>query len=164
MAKIEDWLHWTPRVLAILFAIFISLFALDVFAEGFGLRALMGFLIHLIPTYLIIIALLIAWRWEKIGGVLFIALGLFYIIMVWPRFEFAVYMIIVGPLILIGLLFFISKLDFKTKKIKVKKAEEKKEIKKAGIVKKAKKVKAKKESKKAKSVKAKKKSKKPKKK
>jgi hypothetical protein len=29
-------LFWTPRLLSILFAIFISLFALDVFGEGYG--------------------------------------------------------------------------------------------------------------------------------
>ena len=30
-------LYWTPRVLGILFALFISIFALDVFGEGYSL-------------------------------------------------------------------------------------------------------------------------------
>ena len=34
--SVKPVLFWTPRILCILFAIFISLFALDVFGEGYG--------------------------------------------------------------------------------------------------------------------------------
>jgi hypothetical protein len=72
-------LFWIPRVLCILFAVFISLFALDVFSERYTLgEMILAFLIHLIPTFLVVLALVIAWRWESIGTVLFIALALFY--------------------------------------------------------------------------------------
>ena len=33
---IRQFLFWSPRVLTILFALFLSLFALDVFEEGYG--------------------------------------------------------------------------------------------------------------------------------
>ena len=33
---VKPVLYWSPRILCILFAIFISLFALDVFGEGDG--------------------------------------------------------------------------------------------------------------------------------
>lgn len=73
-------LFWIPRVLCILFAVFISLFALDVFSERYTLgEMILAFLIHLIPTFLVVLALVIAWRWESIGTVLFIALALFYV-------------------------------------------------------------------------------------
>ena len=38
-------LFWTPRVLCILFAMFLSLFALDVFSEGYGLWQTIGALL-----------------------------------------------------------------------------------------------------------------------
>ena len=44
---------WTPRVLACLFAIFVSLFALEVFGVGYGFwETSLAYLIHLVPVYL----------------------------------------------------------------------------------------------------------------
>ena len=50
-------LYWVPRVLGILFAAFISLFSLDVFAESnYGvLETLIAFVMHNVPTALVII-------------------------------------------------------------------------------------------------------------
>jgi hypothetical protein len=76
----KTWLYWVPRVLAILFALFISLFALDAFAvEKPFLEQLGGFLIHLIPTALVVAAAVIAWKRGVIGGVLFILIGAAYV-------------------------------------------------------------------------------------
>lgn len=76
-------LHWTPRILGILYAAFISIFALDAWGTGAGFwNELAGFLIHLLPTYLIIAALVVAWKNPRLGGILFIvlatAMGLFF--------------------------------------------------------------------------------------
>ncbi len=61
-------LYWIPRILWILFIIFISLFALDVFSEGYSFgETILAFLIHLVPTYILIIALLITWN--RLGAV-----------------------------------------------------------------------------------------------
>jgi hypothetical protein len=69
-------LYWTPRVLGIVLGLFIGIFALDVFGTGQGFwRELGGFIIHLTPTWVILISLTIAWRWERLGGVLFILAG-----------------------------------------------------------------------------------------
>ncbi len=58
-------LLWLPRILCILFAAFISIFALDVFGAGYtASETLVALFMHLIPTGLILIALAIAWRWE----------------------------------------------------------------------------------------------------
>ena len=76
----KNLLYWTPRVLVILFTAFISLFALDVFAEGYTFwETLVALFMHLIPSFLLIIALVVAWRWERVGGLLFIGLGILFL-------------------------------------------------------------------------------------
>jgi hypothetical protein len=55
---VQQLLFWSPRILCILFAGFISMFALDVFDEYHGfLEIAKAMLIHLIPTYIILLAL-----------------------------------------------------------------------------------------------------------
>jgi len=66
-----------------LMIIIMMMFSFDVFGgdESF-VKQLLGFLIHNIPALLFIIALIIAWRYEIAGGimffVLFIAAGIFF--------------------------------------------------------------------------------------
>ncbi|MGQ0603506.1 MAG: DUF7670 domain-containing protein [Anaerolineales bacterium] len=60
-SPMEKLLFWIPRILTILFAGFVSLFALDVFVEGYGFwETLLALLMHLIPTGLILLSLAIA--------------------------------------------------------------------------------------------------------
>jgi len=93
-------------VLAILFAVFLSLFAMDVFKEGYGFwRTALALLIHLGPVYIVIIALIIAWRWEWAGAILFVGLAVFYLVWSWGRFHWGAYAGISGPLALVGVLF-----------------------------------------------------------
>ena len=102
-------LFWTPRILTILFAGFISVFALDVFDEGFGFwQTIPALLIHLIPTWILLVVLVMSWRWEWVGGILFNALGAFYPIMFWGRVHWLAHLIISGPLFLIGMLFLLN--------------------------------------------------------
>ena len=102
-ASAKRVLFWTPRVLCILFAVFVSVFALDVFGEGYGFwETILALLIHLVPTYIVVIELVIAWRREWVGAILFIALALFYL--VWSgRLDWS--LVISGPLLLVGVLF-----------------------------------------------------------
>lgn len=104
-------LYWTPRVLCILFAAFISIFAADVFSEARGFwQTALALLMHLIPTLLIIAVLVVSWRREWIGGVLFIALGVLYIVWAWnrPFAKWYVFLLIAGPPILAGVLFLLN--------------------------------------------------------
>lgn len=102
-------LYWTPRALCIVFAGFVSIFALDVFDGNKGFWATMGALaVHLIPTYLILIALAVTWRWEWVGAVLFIGLAVLYVVMAWGRFHWQVYAIMSGPLVVVGVLFLLN--------------------------------------------------------
>jgi hypothetical protein len=99
-------LYWAPRVLCIVMALFISMFALDAFNEGKGFWQTTGLLlIHLVPTYIILIVLGVSWRWEWVGAAAFTALGVLYIASAWGRFNLGTYAIISGPLFLIGSLF-----------------------------------------------------------
>ena len=69
-------IHWLPRILCILAILFISMFALDTFAPELTFwQQILGFLIHLIPSYILIIFLIVAWKWELIGGMIFMILG-----------------------------------------------------------------------------------------
>jgi lysylphosphatidylglycerol synthetase-like protein (DUF2156 family) len=79
-------LYWSPRVLAAAFALFLSLFALDVFNEAHGFwHTVLAFSIHLIPSAIIVAVLVAAWRWEWIGAGLFTLVAVFYAWQVLPR-------------------------------------------------------------------------------
>lgn len=102
MKRVSTWL---PRILGIAYAAFSSLFALDVFGKGYGFgEATLALLIHLIPTFLVVMALIIAWRAARLGGWLFIVLSLGYGV-VFTRADIIGLLIIAAPLLLIGLLF-----------------------------------------------------------
>ena len=69
-------LRRSPRALGAAYAVFISLFALDVWGTGAGFwNELAAFLIHLLPVYFILGALVIAWKNPRVGGILFIVLA-----------------------------------------------------------------------------------------
>ena len=102
-------LFWTPRILCILFAVFVSMFAADVFGEGYGFwETVVALLIHLVPTYIVIIALVVAWRRDWIGAILFIGLAVFYLVWAWGRFTWINYLVMSGPLFLVGVLFLVN--------------------------------------------------------
>lgn len=106
--SMKQILFWTPRILTLLFAVFISLFALDVFEEGYTFwETILGLLIHLIPTAVILLGLALSWRWEWIGGILFPGLAVFYLF-AFPGAHWLAYLFISGPLFLIGVLFLIN--------------------------------------------------------
>lgn len=59
--------------LIIFYIIFISLFALDVFENAGWFWALV---IHLIPSMVLVVISIIAWKKRRVGGVLFLLAGL----------------------------------------------------------------------------------------
>ena len=106
---VKKILFWSPRILGILISIFVSLFALDVFGEGYStVETIVALVMHLIPTFVILIVLGIAWRWEWIGGFLFVALGVLYITLFWEPSNLPAYLVISGPLFLTGILFLLD--------------------------------------------------------
>jgi hypothetical protein len=102
-------LLWLPRVLTILFAIFLSLFALDVFDEGFGFwGTVVALFMHLIPTWIVLGVLALSWRWEWVGTVAFAALGSLYAYFAVGRGHPEWTLVISGPLFLVGGLFLLN--------------------------------------------------------
>ena len=100
-------LFWSPRVLCIAFALFVSLFALDIFNEGLGLwKTILALCIHLIPTAFIVVVLALSCRWEWVGGILYIAAGMVYRIE--ARHHPSWVVVISGPLFLAGALFLLN--------------------------------------------------------
>ena len=77
MKKSVSVFHWAPRVLCILAIMFISMFALDSFTPELTIWQQIGaFIMHLIPSLVLLIFLIVAWKWEYFGGIVFIVLGL----------------------------------------------------------------------------------------
>ena len=112
MRDVSKLLYWPPRVLSILFILFLALFSLDVFTPGAGVwEIVVGLLMHNIPVIILTAVLIVAWRYEWIGGVAFILAGIAYIVAV-ANGELPWYvalswsMTIAGPAFLIAVLFF----------------------------------------------------------
>lgn len=105
--RIKKAFFWTPRLLTILFAVFISLFAMDAFVEGGDFLKILGdFMIHLIPTASIVMILVLSWKREWIGGIVFLLLGIAYAVFAIRHPQWILF--ISGPMFLISILFLIG--------------------------------------------------------
>lgn len=96
--------YWAPRVVGILSILFISIFALDVFASGTPLsQMLLGLLIHLLPSFVLAGFLALAWRFELQGGIAFIVISSMpFILLSNPAWVNA---LLAAPFLLTGVLF-----------------------------------------------------------
>jgi thiol:disulfide interchange protein len=115
--KINKFIYWTPRILSIIFILFLAIFSLDVFDMKLGFRGtVLGLFMHNIPVFILSIVLLISWKHEIVGGIAFTLAGTLYIVILLMnmlRNSFEWYMvswilIIAGPAFLIGILFIIN--------------------------------------------------------
>lgn len=106
--NLKKSLYWTPRIAGILFILFISLFALDVFDAHTGFwETMFALFMHLIPSILLAITIVIAWKREWFGALLFIGWAIWY--MAFMRgFPWIAYMLIAGIPALIGILFLVD--------------------------------------------------------
>ena len=103
----ERFLFWGPRILAILFAGFLAIFAADVFSETHGFwSTAAALLLHLIPSGVILLILVLAWRRELLGGVFYLALGVVNLVARPGTSNWTGSAAVSGPLVVIALLFF----------------------------------------------------------
>ena len=80
--KTSKFTYWTPRILSILFLLFLTLFSLDIFEGNYGFwGTVLGLFMHNIPVIILAAIVWASWRREWIGGVAFILAGLAYITM-----------------------------------------------------------------------------------
>lgn len=108
-----------PRIICILAILFVSMFALDSFAPGLTLgQQLVAFFMHLIPSFVLTAFLIVAWKWEMIGGILLLATGLVLsppvFLLNYNRNHFSfgaslgIILMITFPFVLVGILFLVS--------------------------------------------------------
>ena len=99
-------LYWIPRILTILSILFMMMFSFDVFDGNEPLaRKLLGFLMHNIPVLVLIVVLIIAWKWEVVGGVLFILSAIAGSIFFKAFSGNSGALIVMGPFFIMGVLF-----------------------------------------------------------
>jgi hypothetical protein len=95
------------------------MFALDAFAPGLTFGQQLGdFLMHLLPSFVLLAFLVVAWKWELIGGIIFTIIGVglspFIFLLNYNRNHFSVgaslgiVMMINLPFIAVGVLFIVS--------------------------------------------------------
>ncbi len=112
---IDKLIYWSPRILGAIFILFLMMFSLDIFMPGLsaGQKAV-GLFVHNIPALVLLVILIISWKREIVGGVVFVLVGIIYLLMqiMNPAFEWYQLpwsFIIAGPALLIGVLFIISR-------------------------------------------------------
>ena len=129
MKTTEKIFYWLPRIICILAILFISMFAADSFVPGLNIwRQLGSFLIHLIPSLVLTAILVIAWKWEFVGGIIFVIIGLGLSPFIFRHnynmnqsipMSLGILLMITFPFIVVGVLFlidhFIHKKTFKNK-------------------------------------------------
>ena len=108
--SLDKFLFHSPRLLAIIFAIILILFAADVFNDAvmsLG-EKILSFTVKLITPVIIIVSLVIAWKREMIGGLIFIVLGIAFFLFGWNNLALWKLIISGSILIFIGGLFLLN--------------------------------------------------------
>jgi hypothetical protein len=110
--------HWLPRTLCILAILFFSMFVLDASAPGLTpSQQLEALRIHLIPSFVLLALLLIAWKWEFVGGIALAATGLVLSIPVFALnyrrthsigVSLSIILMVTIPFVVVGILFIVS--------------------------------------------------------
>lgn len=109
-------IYWLPRILSLLFVVFLSLFSFDVFSEYSGWAVVLPLLIHLLPALILLVVALVSWKYEMVGAIVFFGFAIFYILMAGFDRPWSWYVGISVPSAVVGVLFLLSWLQ-KHKKI-----------------------------------------------
>lgn len=107
-------LFWPPRIISLLFVVFVSLFAFDVFEQAQGWAVALALLIHLLPSFLLLGIVFLAWRHDLFGAIAFLSLAIIYVLSVGFDRPWSWYATIAGPCLVVSLLFFISWYNHRT--------------------------------------------------
>lgn len=112
----NKFLFWTPRIIIIIFVLFLAIFSFDVFdsASSFW-EILLGLFMHNIPSLILVVILILSWKNDKVGAIIFLILGcacligLIVALIISPEAKFNP-MLIIGSVIflLIGGLFLLG--------------------------------------------------------
>lgn len=103
------WFIWIPRILLLMFALFLTIFSWDVFEGNESIwNKLLGLLIHNIPTYVFLLVLWFSWKRPFWGGYIILAIVILFnaFFLYFQHLEWFIF--ICGPLILCSILFFLA--------------------------------------------------------
>ena len=102
-------IFWLPRLLIIAFILFLSLFALDVFSEGYGFwETLLALFMHLIPTLLLLVLVIATWKRPLVAGILFLGVAIIFFFWFHGYESWQGFLIVDLPLIVVGVLFLLN--------------------------------------------------------
>jgi hypothetical protein len=118
MSTADKVIKWSPRVICILAILLVSIFAFDVFSPTLTVwQQVLALLMQLIPSFILLGILIVAWKWEKIGGIILTILGIIFSVGVFminykrlhsiPK-SIGIVAIICLPFIIAGVLFIVS--------------------------------------------------------
>jgi hypothetical protein len=117
--NLNKFIYWSPRILGVIFILFLALFSLDVFESGLTYSQIaLGLLMHNIPSLILLGVLMIAWKKNELAGaIVFNLAGFIYVILTITNGRLPWYIVlswsltIAGPAFLIGILFLINWLN-----------------------------------------------------
>lgn len=105
-------LYYAPRILSVLYCLFILMFSFDVFESGTLAQQLIGFIMHNIPVFILAIVSYFAWKNELIGMIGFGSMTVFMGLLVYSNMSqapdtsvLAPMAIIMAPALLISILY-----------------------------------------------------------
>lgn len=100
---------WIPRLIAIVFILFLMMFSFDVFAmEDTILEKVVGFIIHSLPSLLIIVILVLNWNNPFRSSLIFLILAVLFTLMFKTFRRIDTFIFISVPPLLVGLLFLLT--------------------------------------------------------
>jgi hypothetical protein len=104
-SKKNKW-HLAATSLGVLYAVALLIFAADVFNHEQNIaQTFYDILLHLLPTAVILLIVFVAYNRPLIGAIIYLVLGLMYIITGWARMHWSAHVLIAGPLLLLSALY-----------------------------------------------------------
>lgn len=108
MPAFKRIVYFAPRVLSIAFALFLSLFALDVFGAYSGWELVLALFMHLLPVIFLFFLIAVSWKYDLAGAIVFLAFAVFYVKAAGLDRPWSWYVFISGPAMIVSALFFAS--------------------------------------------------------
>lgn len=104
-SKKNKW-HLAATSLGVLYAVALLVFAADVFNHEQNIaQTFYDILLHLLPTAVVLFIVVVAYNRPLIGAIIYLVLGLMYIITGWARMHWSAHVLIAGPLLLLSALY-----------------------------------------------------------
>ena len=111
-------LYWLPRIICIIGILFISMFSIDTLNSELTIwQQILSLSMHLIPSFVLIFLLLLSWKRELIGGIIFMIIGLGFSPIIFIHnfkmnqsiwMSLGVISVITIPFAIVGMLFIVS--------------------------------------------------------